>query len=52
MAVVLVMAMSAYPVFIFSVTSCGVSKINKILRLIYETSMTCLRHQIGSVRIV
>ena len=52
MAVVLVIAMSAYPVFIFSVTSCGVSKINKILCLIYEPSMTRLSHQIGSVRIV
>ena len=44
MAVILVMAMSAYPVFIFSVTSFYVSKINKILRLIYETSMTHLSH--------
>ena len=52
MAVVLVIAMSAYPVFILSVTSCAVSKINKILRLIYETSMTRLFRKIGSVCIV
>jgi hypothetical protein len=36
MAVILVIAMSAYPVFILSVTSCAVSKINEILRLNYE----------------
>lgn len=52
MAVVLVIAMSAYPVFILNVTSCAVSKINKILRLTYEISMTRLFHQIGSVCIV
>ena len=52
MAVILVIAMSTYPVFILSVTSCAVSKINKILCLLYEPSTTRLSNQIGSVRIV